>query len=435
MIEIEVYRLRIGLHYGRHTKVKGLEYLNFFELLIIMSLLLLAGIEPNPGPTSVNSASSSNTSVSFDDLSMIKNKFSVVHYNVQSISDKLDIIESEFCNFDIICLTETWLDQRTSNNTISLNDYNLYRRDRVGDNHGGVCVYVKQNIYSRRRSDIERPNIECVWIEVSVHNKKLLLGTFYRPPNSPQEVLSSIEDSISLAFDTNIQHILITGDFNLDILKQPFNKKVLDLCQHFSLDQLINEPTHYTESSSSIIDLFLTSNINNVLLSGVGDPILDQNIRYHCPVYCVLKFDKLITPIYTRHIWLYDRGDYESFSRDLNDIDWSSINNDDIDEYANNITECITKLAKKHIPNKDIKIRKSDPAWLTTDIKRLIRKRKRLYDKYKISKNITDFEIYKNIRNKVTLEIRKSKKNQLDKLSEKLKSNDLNQKDWWKTSK
>ena len=139
-------------------------------------------------------------------------------------------------------MTETWLDQRTSNNTLSLNEYNLHRRDRVGDNHGGICVYAKQNIYSRRRYDIERPNIECVWIEVSVHNKKILIGTFYRPPNSAQEVLSSIEDSISLAFDTNIQHILITGDFNLDILKQSSNKKVLDLCQHFSLDQLINEP-------------------------------------------------------------------------------------------------------------------------------------------------------------------------------------------------
>ena len=137
---------------------------------------------------------------------------------------------------------------------------------------------------------------------------------------------------------------------------------------------------------------------------------MDQNIRYHCPVYCVLKFDKLITPIYTRHFWLYDGGDYESFSRDLYDIDWSSIKNNDKDEYANNITECITKLAKKHIPNKDINIRKSDPAWLTTDIKQLIRKRKRLYDKYKIKKNITGFEIYKNIRNKITLEIRKSNK-------------------------
>ena len=152
-------------------------------------------------------------------------KFSVVHYNVQSISDKLDIFESEFCNFDIICLTETCLDQRTSNNTLSLNEYNLHRRERVGDNHGGICVYAKQNSYSRRKYDIERPNIECVWIEVSVHNKKILIGTFYRPPNSAQEVLSSIEDSISLAFDTDIQHILITGDFNLDILKQSSNKK------------------------------------------------------------------------------------------------------------------------------------------------------------------------------------------------------------------
>ena len=74
------------------------------------------------------------------------------------------------------------------------------------------------------------------------------------------------------------------------------------------------------------------------------------------------KFDKLLTPVYTRHIWLYDRADNESFLRDLNDINWNSIKNNDIDEYANNLTECITKFAKKHISNKDIKISKSDPA-------------------------------------------------------------------------
>ena len=64
-----------------------------------------------------------------------------------------------------------------------------------------------------------------------------------------------------------------------------------------------------------------------------------------------------------------------------------------------------------------------------------MRKRKRLYDKYKRSRNITDFEIYKNIFNKVTFEIRKSKKCQIEKLSEKLKSNEIDQKDWWKTLK
>ena len=117
-------------------------------------------------------------------------------------------------------------------------------------------MYVKQNIYSRRRQDTELPNIECVWIEISVHNKKHLIGTFYRPPNSTNDVLLSIEDSIALSFDTNIQNKLITGDFNLDVSMQSANKKVSDLCQQFSLDQLITEPTHYTETSSSIIDFF-----------------------------------------------------------------------------------------------------------------------------------------------------------------------------------
>ncbi|MES9994358.1 MAG: reverse transcriptase family protein [Candidatus Thiodiazotropha sp.] len=435
MIDIEIFRMRIGLHYSRHCRIKGLEHLDFFESLVIMALLLLAGVEPNPGPISEASTSSSNLSLDLNDIDMIKDKFSVVHYNVQSISNKIDILESELSNFDIICLTETWLDGRTSNDTISLKEYNLYRRDRVGDNHGGICVYVKQNVHSRRRHDIELPNIECVWVEVSTHNKKILLGTFYRPPNSTQDVLSSIEDSISLAYDTNIQNILINGDFNLDILKSACNRKVFDLCQHFSLNQFINEPTHYTESSSSIIDLFFTSNINSILHGGVGQPILDQNIRYHCPVYCILNFDKPITPIYSRHIWLYDRGDYLSLSRDLDNTDWSALKSDDIDTYTNNVTERITELAKKHIPNKDIKVRKSDPPWLTTNIKRLMRKRKRLYDKYKKSKNINDFETYKNARNKVTFEIRQSKQKQLDKLTEKLKSNDLNQKDWWKTLK
>ena len=69
--------------------------------------------------------SSIAVSVSFVDLNAIEKKFQIVRYNIQSISDKLYITESEFCSFDIICLTETWLDQRTSNNTLFLNEYNL----------------------------------------------------------------------------------------------------------------------------------------------------------------------------------------------------------------------------------------------------------------------------------------------------------------------
>ena len=49
-------------------------------------------------------------------------------------------------------------------------------------------------------------------------NKKLLVGTFYRPPNSTPLILADIENSIGLAIDTGIQDVVILGDFNLNFL-------------------------------------------------------------------------------------------------------------------------------------------------------------------------------------------------------------------------
>ena len=99
------------------------------------------------------------------------------------------------------------------------------------------------------------------------------------------------------------------------------------------------------------------------------------------------------------------------------------------------MTNRIIELARKHIPNKNIKVRKSDPPWLNKIIKKLMRKRKRLFDKYKRTNNLNDFERYKQVRNRVTGEIRKSKKIQLDKLSDKLKNSSTGPKDWWRTLK
>ena len=149
----------------------------------------------------------------------------------------------------------------------------------------------------------------------------------------------------------------------------------------------------------------------------------------------MLNFAKSDTPTYERHIYLYDKGDYVTFSRELAETKWDALKNDDIDAHAINITRRITDHANKYIPNKTVKIRSSDPPWLTNSIKRLMRKRKRLYDKYKKSKSIIDFNNYKNIRNQVTCEIRKSKKAEITNLAEKLENPNTGQKDWWNTLK
>ena len=223
--------------------------------------------------------------------------------------------------------------------------------------------------------------------------------------------------------------------FNLDTLKNTSNQKISAICQQFGVTQMIVEPTHFTEHSSSIIDLIFTSNKNSILLSGVGEPFLDQNVRYHCPVYFVLNFHKNLAPAFYRHIMLFDRGDYQSLSRDIRETDWESLKSNDIDIYASNITNRISELADKHIPNKKVKIRQSDPSWLTNEAKKIIRKRKRLFKKFKRTKNITDYDNYKHFRNKTTTEIRKLKQQETDKLAAKLCNNDIGPRDWWKTLK
>ena len=108
--------------------------------------------------------------------------------------------------------------------------------------------------------------------------------------------------------------------------------------------------------------------------------------------------DKKITHSYTRHIWLYDNSDYQSLSRDISETDWNSFKDNNVDIYATKVIERIMTLASKHIPNKTIRVRNSDPSWLSNSIKRLMRKRKRLFDKYKKSKSLLDFENYKHVR-------------------------------------
>ena len=116
-------------------------------------------------------------------------------------------------------------------------------------------------------------------------------------------------------------------------------------------------------------------------------------------------------------------------------ICWNSLKHDNVDTYASNFTDNVLELTNKHVPNKMIKIRQSDPSWLNNNIKRLLRKKKRLYDKYKHTNNINDFERYKQVRNKVTSEIRKSKSEEVKHLATKLEDTSIGQKEWWRTLK
>ena len=101
------FLLHSFLHYHRRFRVKRLGKFNNFELLTFLATLLYraGNVEKNPEPPT-NTSNDTNQSFSFPRL---QGNLSLMHYNVQSILHKTDILEPELINFDIIFLTETWL--------------------------------------------------------------------------------------------------------------------------------------------------------------------------------------------------------------------------------------------------------------------------------------------------------------------------------------
>ena len=52
------------------------------------------------------------------------------------------------------------------------------RKDRVGDHHGGVILYVKGTIFYKRREDLEISGVENIWIELANNHKCILFFNF-----------------------------------------------------------------------------------------------------------------------------------------------------------------------------------------------------------------------------------------------------------------
>jgi hypothetical protein len=84
---------------------------------------------------------------------------------------------------------------------------------------------------------------------------------------------------------------------------------------------MIDEPTHFTDHSSSLIDLILTNNVNRLIYTGIEPALIDQ-IRYHCPVIGFINYPKTPTTPFQRKIWLYEHADYEKLRQNLFNVNW-----------------------------------------------------------------------------------------------------------------
>ena len=139
----------------------------------------------------------------------------------------------------------------------------------------------------------------------------------------------------------------------------------------FGLYQLINEPTHLLQNSSSCIDLIFTSQPNIVVESGVH-PSLHPNC-HHQIIFTKFNLKIYYPPPYLREVWHYKEANSDLIKRAISNLNWGkAFSNTNINQKVSLFNKTILNILSNYILHETIICDNKDPPWFNSPIKLLI---------------------------------------------------------------
>lgn len=221
------------------------------------------------------------------------NGLQFIQLNVQSLYSKIDSIRYGFVrkSMDVIGITETWLNDLLPSSLVNIDDFYLYRNDRVGRRGGGTCLFVRKTLETVIEKEVlSNGDIEMQEITISgngFYQKQIAVILVYRPPSGKfQTAYDSIIKYVNEIPNINKKELLIMGDFNWTFRDKTGRgyKLTRSIMQELDLQQCIKVPTRLSKENNTIIDLILT-NIHNLYKSGC----IDNTVSDHYPIFAIIK--------------------------------------------------------------------------------------------------------------------------------------------------
>ena len=397
-----------------------------FSVLDDISFLISSPQIDNTNLRSYNIPKPSN--LSDDHYECFKRKgLHVIHLNVRSLFNKISELKiiAKKSNAAVICITESWLSDYHTDNSVRIEGYSLLRKDRPSHG-GGVCAYIRDGIGYNPRNDLSCENQEDLWFEILLKKSKpLYIGVIYRTDKN-KICFNKLEESLS-RLRADCDH-LILGDFNLCLLKNKIKsksklyKQYEEVLKMFNCKQLIREATRETETTSSCLDHIFTNNENKICQSGV----IKCGLSDHFITFCTRK---IIRGQIGKHnnVKLRSLRNYsvEEFRIRLQEIDWSNVTEcDDVNEAWDKFNRLFIDILDSIAPIKEIRIKNRTEPWIDDNILQIIKERDKLL--YASNRNKKDKELRKKfnvIRNKLQREVKKAKENYFKNKMEENKDN------------
>ena len=296
----------------------------------------------------------------------------------------------------------------------------MLRLDRLDRKGGGCILYFAEYLNATHRRDLSIEGLEAIWLQVKFPQATVLFSVIYRPPDA-----KNFFDLISIPLEKawlKSSSIFLLGDFNCDL--SSFNilqnriadsstmapttnsSKLISIFDMFNMQNVINEPTRVTPTTSSLIDLIVTTR-KDLVTSSATVPL---GLSDHNLIYATLRLKNKRPPptiIKTRD---YKKLDEMVFHRDISTapFDVGSVF-DDPDDRLWAWQTLFLDICNDHVPYKEVKIRSQSAPWITNEIRYKRNKRFKVFKEAISTKRADKWSEYKKIRNEVISDIRKAK--------------------------
>lgn len=119
------------------------------------------------------------------------NKLDLYYQNVRGLRTKLRdfYITSSYCTADVLCISESWLNDTISDGNVVCDMYKIFRKDRdlttsIKLRGGGVFIAVKNHI-SADILPVQHEEVEHIFVKLKYNSETIVICCVYLPPLSP----------------------------------------------------------------------------------------------------------------------------------------------------------------------------------------------------------------------------------------------------------
>ena len=278
------------------------------------------------------------------ELNVLSLNIRSLYKNISNISDNI----TEYQNYDIISFNETNFNFEKLANGIDdllIEGFHppiIQEPFRKSNRGGGLAIYVNERVCEV--DDIElidlgqgHPNSDGEFMFVKINEckkvkKSVIIGTVYRSPSRQPQKFNDLLETVLHTLDRHKnKHILLLGDFNIDLIKHDSDinsQNLIDTTTNYGFIQLISRPTRITDHSASLIDHIYSNKINKVISSSVVTHDISDHLATLCTISLDTNFDNIQwresgrTNSDKREFRMFNEANNQKFSELISDEKW-----------------------------------------------------------------------------------------------------------------